>query len=229
MLILVTGASRGIGFELAKALAAGKGNLVLAVSRNTAPLRKAADTIHNLLPVQADLSQASDLAAIVNMVKRLKMPLSVMVNNAGLLIKKDFGKMKLDDLRSMFTTNVFAPYLLVQKLLPFMKDAGAHVVNIGSMGGVQGTAKFPGLSGYSSSKGALAVLTECMAEELRAQKISVNCLALGSVQTEMLAAAFPGYRAAMQPGEMAAFIADFALRGSRFFNGKVIPVSNSTP
>jgi NAD(P)-dependent dehydrogenase (short-subunit alcohol dehydrogenase family) len=97
------------------------------------------------------------------------------------------------------------------------------------MGGFQGSAKFKGLSLYSASKGALAILTECMAEEFKEKNINVNCLALGSVQTEMLAKAFPGYKAQSSPAEMAEFIANFALNAYKQINGKIIPVSASTP
>jgi NAD(P)-dependent dehydrogenase (short-subunit alcohol dehydrogenase family) len=105
----------------------------------------------------------------------------------------------------------------------------AHIINISSMGGVQGSIKFPGLSSYSSAKAALGVLTECLAEEFKESNIRFNTLALGSVQTEMLEAAFPGYTAPLKPMEMAIFIKDFAERGGNFFNGKILPVSLSTP
>jgi NAD(P)-dependent dehydrogenase (short-subunit alcohol dehydrogenase family) len=97
------------------------------------------------------------------------------------------------------------------------------------MGGFQGAAKFPGLSAYSSSKAALAGLTECLAEELKSKNISVNCLAIGAVQTEMLAKAFPGYKAPLKPNQMAEFICNFALTGHTYFNGKIIPVASTTP
>ena len=104
-----------------------------------------------------------------------------------------------------------------------------HVVNIGSMGGVQGSVKFPGLSAYSSSKAALANLTECLAEEYKETPIRFNCLALGSVNTEMLKDAFPGFEGSNEPNEMAKFIKEFALTGYKFYNGKVLPVATSTP
>jgi NAD(P)-dependent dehydrogenase (short-subunit alcohol dehydrogenase family) len=97
------------------------------------------------------------------------------------------------------------------------------------MGGVQGSAKFAGLSAYSSSKAALCTLTECLAEELKLENISVNCLALGAVQTEMLSKAFPGYRAPLSASEMAEFIVQFARSGHYYFNGKILPVSSTTP
>ena len=108
-------------------------------------------------------------------------------------------------------------------------NTNSHIVNIGSMGGFQGSAKFKGLSLYSAAKGAVAVLTESMAEEFKERGIKVNALALGAVQTEMLASAFPGYKAPLTAGQMAEFIADFALNGHKYFNGKILPVSLSTP
>jgi NAD(P)-dependent dehydrogenase (short-subunit alcohol dehydrogenase family) len=97
------------------------------------------------------------------------------------------------------------------------------------MGGFQGSAKFPGLSFYSASKAALCCLTECLATELKDKSIKMNALALGSVQTEMLDKAFPGYKAPVKAEEIAEFITDFAINGHRYVNGKVLPVSLSTP
>ena len=132
--------------------------------------------------------------------------------------------------RTIFEVNLFGVVQLIQALLPQLSTASkAHIVNIGSMGGVQGSSKFPGLSAYSASKAAIANLTECLAEELKDKNISVNCLALGAIQTEMLAEAFPGYEAPVTSKAMAAYLAEFALNGHQFHNGKIIPVAVSTP
>jgi NAD(P)-dependent dehydrogenase (short-subunit alcohol dehydrogenase family) len=151
-----------------------------------------------------------------------------LINNAGTLVYKNIGELSADELDLMYRINLKAPFLLIQALLPLMSK-GSHIVNIGSMGGIQGSVKFPGLSGYSATKGALSILTEALAEELKDSGISINCLAPGSVQTEMLAQAFPGFKASLEPREMAQFIRDFALHSGKFFNGKVLPVSTSTP
>jgi len=231
MLILLTGASRGIGFEMVKHFAAVPGTLVIAVSRNIAPLQKLVKSgIHTILPLKADITRTSDLKKIAKTVKRLEMPLDILINNAGEIINKPFTSITAEEISSVYNTNVFAPFHLIQELIPFMKSSqAAHVVNISSMGGVTGTAKFPGLSAYSSSKGALTILSECLAEELKTTSIKVNCLALGAVQTEMLSLAFPGYKAPLEAHNMAGYICDFAVNGRKFFNGKVIPVSSSTP
>jgi 3-oxoacyl-[acyl-carrier protein] reductase len=232
MLILVTGASRGIGYEMVKNLAARKNTQVIAVTRNPASLLKLVKdhNTHAVLPIKADISKAEDLKKIVKTIARLQMPLDVLINNAGELINKPFEKINDTELQRVYNANVFAPFRLIRTLLPFMKGQNQkHIVNIGSMGGFQGSAKFPGLSAYTSSKGALAVLSECLAEEFKSLNISVNCLALGSVQTEMLNAAFPGYLAPLKAQQMAHYICDFALSGHHFYNGKILPVSSSTP
>jgi short-subunit dehydrogenase len=232
MLILVTGASKGIGFELVKRLCLDPQNLVIAVSRNTGSLIKFVKqhNTHNLLPIKADITSPTQRNKIAKTIKTLNIPLDILVNNAGLLLKQTFEKISENDLKAVYATNVFAPFLLIQSLLPlFNKKNKSHIVNISSMGGFQGSSKFPGLSAYSSSKSALSGLTECLAEEFREKNIAVNCLAIGAVQTEMLNKAFPGYEAPLTASEMAEYVFTFASTGHHFFNGKIIPVSLSTP
>ena len=118
---------------------------------------------------------------------------------------------------------------LHRRLLVLAAAGKAHVVIIGSMGGLQGSKKFPGLSAYSAAKGALAILTECLAEEWKQVGISVNCLCLGAVNTEMLDEAFPGYKAPVNAADMARFIGDFALSAHDFMNGRILPVALSDP
>ena len=132
------------------------------------------------------------------------------------------------DFVEMFQNNLLGHVKMIQHIAPLM-PAKSHIVNIGSMGGFQGSSKFPGLSAYSASKAALHALTECLAFEFADKQISVNCLALGSAQTEMLEKAFPDYQSPVMAYEMGKYIADFAVNGHRFFNGKILPVAHSTP
>lgn len=231
MLILVTGASKGIGFELIKLFANNTNVMVLAISRNTSTLQNLIkqSNYHNVLPIKADITNSSHQKKIANTIKSLNIPLGILINNAGEIVNKPFEKITVKELNSVYNTNVFAPFTLIQQLLPVFSRSNAHIVNISSMGGFQGSAKFSGLSAYSSSKAALSGLTECLAEELKPKQIAVNCLAIGAVQTEMLNKAFPGYKAPLTAVQMAQFIFDFAQNGQRYFNGKILPVSSTTP
>lgn len=232
MLILVTGASKGIGFEMVKRFSKDPNNLIIAISRNTDTLNKLVrdKNTHSILPIKADLTKTAQQQKIFKTIKALNLQIDVLINNAGSIVNKPFEKISEKELHSVYATNVFAPFTLIQTLLPLMNTKNrTHIVNISSMGGFQGTAKFPGLSAYSSSKAALSGLTECLAEEFKTKNIAVNCLAIGAVQTEMLAKAFPGYKAPLKALQMAEFICNFALTGHLYFNGKIIPVSSTTP
>ncbi len=231
MNIIVTGASRGIGYELVRQLSAH--HRVMAISRNAEKLnqlKEACIAVHPQALVEVlslDLSTPSFAKQLVPAVTAVMPLVDIIINNAGLLINKPMQELTRTDLLQMYQVNVFGVFELIQAIVPYM-NAG-HIVNIGSMGGFQGSAKFPGLSGYSSSKGAVACLSECLAEELKETGIKVNCLALGAAQTEMLAEAFPGYEAPVSAKEMANYIADFAVNAHKYLNGKVIPVALSTP
>jgi short-subunit dehydrogenase len=231
MFVVVTGASKGIGLEIVKQLAPRPDLTVLAISRTSKELDKLKKTFPNTLHIiKGDITDSSTQKEIISLVKKQTKQVDVLINNAGLLVNKPFEKIKTDELLAVYSVNVFAPFQLIQLLLPYMgKKQRSHVINIGSIGGVQGSSKFPGLSAYSSSKAAVAGLTECLAEELKTKNISCNCLALGAVQTEMLSHAFPGYKAPLNPEQMASFIVHFSLTGQDYFNGKIIPVSSTTP
>jgi len=227
MNIIVTGASRGIGFELVKQFL-NAGHIVFCLTRNLEPLKA---IVHaNLKSISTDLSSQDSMNAAVTFIKNEVSSIDCIINNAGLLVNKPYEVISYDELQKVYQVNVFAPYYLTQQLLTLLgKQSKAHVVNISSMGGFQGSAKFPGLTAYSSSKAAVVGLTECLAEELKEKNISVNCLAIGAVQTEMLAEAFPGYQAPLSPKQMAEYIFDFSLKGHQYYNGKILPVSSSTP
>lgn len=233
MNIIITGASSGVGRETAKILADIPGNKVIVIARNGMKIQslsgecniKRHETV--VQPIQFDLA-TGDIDQLAQQINRQFGKIDVLINNAGAILNKPLGQITALEIDNVFDVNVKAPLLLTQALLPIM-NPGAHVVNISSMGGVQGSVKFPGLSVYSASKGALVVLTECLALELAEKNISVNCLAFGAVQTEMLSKAFPGYEAPVSAQKMAEFVADFAINGHKFFNGKVLPVSLSTP
>ncbi|WP_299890074.1 SDR family oxidoreductase [uncultured Lacinutrix sp.] len=223
--IIITGTSRGIGFELVH-LFADQGHNVLALSRNAQPV----SNLHfdNITSFAFDLSKKEDYKKVEDFIKNEWQHVDVLINNAGTLLNKPFVETTMEDFEYVYKTNVFGVAEMTRSVLPFMKSNG-HVVTISSMGGVQGSVKFPGLSAYSSSKGAVVTLTELLAEEYKETGPSFNVLALGAVQTEMLAEAFPGYQAPTTAIEMAEYIANFSLNGNKYYNGKLLQVSNSTP
>ena len=223
--IVITGTSRGIGLELVKIFAA-QGHEVLALSRNDAPVK--ALKMSNIEAVSFDITLREDLQKVQEFVEQKWQYVDILIHNAGAIINKPFEKISSEEFERVYNTNVFGVAGLTKAMLPFMKKEG-HVVTISSMGGVQGSVKFPGLSAYSSSKGAVITLTEILAEEYKETGPAFNVLALGAVQTEMLSEAFPGYKAPLSPEEMAQYIADFSLKGNKFYNGKLLQVSSSTP
>ena len=225
--IIITGASRGIGFELVQLLAL-QGHQVLALSRNATPLQKLQSDYKNITVLQVDISDENQHATISDFVKKDWSEVDILVHNAGKLINKSFSETTSQDFLEVYKVNVFAVTELTKTVLPFLKS-GSHVVAISSMGGIQGSMKFPGLAAYSSSKGAVITLMELLAEEYKEQGIAFNTLALGAVQTEMLAQAFPDYKAPTTAVEMATYIANFALTGNQMYNGKVLQVSSTTP
>ncbi|WP_460219801.1 SDR family NAD(P)-dependent oxidoreductase [Psychroserpens sp. MEBiC05023] len=223
--IIITGTSRGIGFELVH-LFANQGHNVLALSRNAQPV----NNLHfeNISSFAFDLCNQDDYQKVEQFVKNEWNHVDILINNAGMLLNKPFSETTFKDFSKVYETNVFGVSEMTRIVLPFMKNDG-HVVTISSMGGIQGSMKFPGLAAYSSSKGAVITLTELLAEEYKASGPQFNVLALGAVQTEMLKEAFPDYQAPTTALEMAQYIQEFSLSGNRYYNGKVLQVSNSTP
>lgn len=223
--IVITGTSRGIGFELVQIFAK-QGHQILALSRNEKPVANL--QLPNVTSLSCNIGQADDIKKAVNYVKQNWEAVDVLINNAGLFLKQDFASTQMQAVQKVYDVNVFGVFNLTHQLLPYLHSQ-SHVVNISSMGGVQGSVKFPGLVAYSSSKAAVITLTELLAEEYKEDGPSFNVLALGAVQTEMLAEAFPGFEAPVSAEEMAGYIANFALQGHQFYNGKLLQVANSTP
>ncbi len=229
MNIVVTGASSGIGLELVKSFTLQNHN-VLAVSRSEeklAELKRFSDSIHIL---SIDINRLNSEVITETLIKSKMKYIDILINNAGVLVKKPFVELTESDWLETYNTNVFGVANMIQCCLPYiLKSQIRHIVNISSMGGVGGTLKFPGLSAYSSSKGAVTILTECLAEEFKSDAIKVNGLALGAVQTPMLEKAFPELKTFQTPENIVPFISWFALEAHKWCNGKIMQVSDSTP
>jgi NAD(P)-dependent dehydrogenase (short-subunit alcohol dehydrogenase family) len=223
--VIITGTSRGIGFELVH-LFAKQGHNVLALSRNAKPVNNL--DFDNITAMAFDLRKSDDYRRVEDFIKTEWKHVDILINNAGTLLNKPFAETTMQNFEAVYTTNVFGVAEMTRVSLPYIKSNG-HVLTISSMGGVQGSMKFAGLSAYSSSKGAVITLTELLAEEYKATGPQFNVLALGAVQTEMLKEAFPDYNAPTTALQMAEYICDFACNGNKLFNGKLLQVSNTTP
>jgi NAD(P)-dependent dehydrogenase (short-subunit alcohol dehydrogenase family) len=223
--VIITGTSRGIGFELVK-LFQKRGDKVLALSRNSKPVADL--NLDNVTVIGCDLCNLDDYNAVEAFIVQNWEEVDILINNAGALLNKPFMETSMHEFTRVYQTNVFGVAEMTKRVIPFMPKDG-HVITISSMGGIQGSMKFPGLSAYSSSKGAVITLSELLAEEYKNSGPQFNVLALGAVQTEMLEEAFPGYEAPITALEMAQYILDFALTGNTYYNGKVLEVSKSTP
>jgi NAD(P)-dependent dehydrogenase (short-subunit alcohol dehydrogenase family) len=222
--VIITGTSRGIGYELALQFA-NQGHQVLAVSR------KIPDGLlgnPKITCLSIDIAVEEEMHEIDKFIASTWKKADVIINNAGCLVNKPFAQLTQSDFERVYKVNVFGVANLIRTCLPYM-NKGSHVVSISSMGGIQGSSKFAGLAAYSSSKGALITLSELLAEEYKEQGVAFNVLALGAVNTEMLEEAFPGYIAPISAKDMADYIFNFALTGNKFYNGKVLQVSSSTP
>jgi 3-oxoacyl-[acyl-carrier protein] reductase len=223
--IFVVGASRGIGLEVVQQFASDKTNRIICFSRSFT--EQTLNGFPNVETHKFDLASDNVRSEMETILKDVP-AIDILINNAGYIVVKPFSELTREEITTAYQVNVIGVMETIQACLPKM-TAGSHIVSISSMGGFQGTMKFAGLAAYSTSKAAVASLTELLAEELKETGIKINCLCLGSVQTEMLETAFPGYQAPLQPEEMAEYICDFALNAHRFMHGRIIPVSLTTP
>jgi short-subunit dehydrogenase len=233
MNILITGATKGIGYELALEFAKCENANLCLIARTKEKLDQIKEECLKINPASEITVLPFDIQDLVDDSFPMKINfehIDIVINNAGLLIKKEFTEFTAEDLMNLVKVNFIAPSLLIKYCIPKMGGKRpSHVVNIGSMSGFQGSVKFDGLSIYSATKAALISLTECLAGEFASKNIFFNCLALGAVQTEMLNMAFPHYKALLGPKEIASYICQFAKEGYKYYNGKVLPVSLSTP
>lgn len=227
MNVLITGASKGIGFETAKLFSLEKENKIICVSRNEF---KGVVQNNHVQSVKFDLEKEDIETHLLPEIKSRFSSIDILINNAGTLILKPFEQLSDADWKTIFEVNLFSLVRLTKNLIPLMgRNSRGHIVNISSMGGYQGSLKFPGLTAYSASKGALAVFTECLAVELQEKNIAVNCLCPGGVQTDMFSTAFPGSKATMTAKQMAEKIVAFSTTAHKTMTGKIVPVSSSNP
>lgn len=234
MNIIVSGVSRGIGFEVVKSLCHEGQHEIICISRNADKLLELKEVCYELnseskiIPLVHDLSKDDFEKSLIPQILEHFTIVDILINNAGSISFGPIECLSVNDFRNVMKVNLEAPFMLCKLLSPYFAK-GSHIVNVSSMGGYQDSVKFGGLTAYSTSKGALCCFTQVLSEEWKDRQIAVNALAIGAVNTEMLEEVFPGYQAPVEANEMGAYIANFALTGNRFYNGKILPVALSTP
>ena len=216
--VIITGAGNGIGLATTNNILSEFPNIkVIAIARNISKLKKISSK--NLQIIQADL--LVDMDKINKLIGKQK--IDGLLNNAGILIKKPVENLRQKDFEIIYKTNVYVPFQLATSLLNNF-TVNSHILNIGSMGGFQNTIKFPEMVFYSSSKAALHCMSQCLAVDFEPKKINVNCLSIGSVETEMVKQAFPGFKPPITAKTISKFISWFLIHGQNFMNGQIIPV-----
>lgn len=182
---IVTGAGSGIGRAIARQFAR-EGASICLVGRRLEPLESLAQEIGSAaIACRADLSRVEDVAPVVARAVEAFGSLNVLVNNAATLIPGAAEDLTVEDWEATYNLNVRAVWLLSREVLPHMRRAGGgSIINISSVLGLAGARN---RAAYASSKGAVTILTKCMAVDHAAEKIRVNCICPGIVETEMVA------------------------------------------
>ncbi|MEM6528344.1 MAG: SDR family NAD(P)-dependent oxidoreductase, partial [Chloroflexota bacterium] len=187
-IILVTGANRGIGKEVAKQLAE-QGATVLMGARSLEKAQSAADdlSLEGLVPVQLDVTDESSIQNLRTRIERDYGRLDVLINNAA--INYDTGQravsVDLDTVRETLETNLYAAWQMIQVFLPLIRNSEhPRIVNVSSESGSIGEMG-AGPPAYSVSKAALNAITRIVASEVRGEKILVNAICPGWVATDM--------------------------------------------
>ncbi len=189
---IVTGASRGIGRAISRALAAEEATVVLA-ARSIQPLAQTADLVvqagGRAEVVITDLAREADIEELVRTTRDKFGRLDILINNAGITHSARLDATRTEDLDRCWTINARAPYLLCREALPLLRQAPrAFIVNIASVVGVKG---YPLQSAYTASKHALRGMTMALAEELRDSSVRVHVVCPGGVATDMVTGVRP--------------------------------------
>lgn len=234
-IVIVTGGGRGIGAATAKRLAQAGARVVVA-SRTLSQVQDVAKEIEQLhgrgraLAVEMDVSDEKSVKHLFAESRSAFGPLDVLVNNAAIVTLGAFSDLPVEEWDRTQAINVRGSYLCAREAFAQMRESGrgGAIINISSLGGIQSTQKFKGLSAYVVSKAAVIGLTESLAVEGREFGIRVNCVAPGAVDTEMLRQAAPFLKTETTPDDVAKiihYLSDPAQSGA--LNGSVIEVHSN--
>ncbi|MBK8583952.1 MAG: SDR family oxidoreductase [Bacteroidetes bacterium] len=189
---LITGASKGIGKEMALELASRKCNLVL-VARSEDALDKLSTEIKTLHGVEcsyvlADLTDQQGIDKVVQLIEEKKLPINILINNAGYGLWGSLEKTELSATKDMMQINMMTPVELSYRMIPIMKASGqqSYILNVASTAAYQAV---PTLAVYSASKAFMVLFTRGLRLELKNENISVTCLSPGTTETNFMNAA----------------------------------------
>lgn len=181
---LITGCNRGIGKAILQSYIR-EGASVIACTRNvTDDLKSVYETIGGtIIPVKLDLTDEESIKSGMKSVLDLKMPIDILINNAGIARFKPFMMTKMEDFKQMMQVNLYGPAQITQYVLKNMvKQKNGSIINLSSISGLDANA---GNAAYGASKAAVASLTRTLSKELAKANIRVNAIAPGYVATDM--------------------------------------------
>lgn len=200
---VVTGASRGIGRAIALRLAEAGAEVALWARDNDALRAVESEITQRGARAQAIICDVTDPAAVnaaADVVRQTMAPLRVLVNNAGIALRRPTAEIADDEWRAVMASSADGTFYVTRAFLPDLTRTGGRIINIASIAGRQGTAL---LAAYCAAKHAVVGFTRALALELRAAKVCVNAICPGSVDTDMLRASMPGLRPDMSPDDIA--------------------------
>jgi len=181
---IITGGSRGIGFETAKIFSENGANVVIT-SSNRQQLENAANQLTNTIPISADITKEEEVKMVVEETIKKFGKLDILVNNAGIFPKiKQLHEISELEWNKVLDVNLNGPFRFAKFSIPYLQKTSGTIINVSSDAGLKAYEGF-NADAYSASKAALVVLTKCWALEYAKDKIRVNCVCPGVVDTEM--------------------------------------------